>query len=186
MLKRPRIFFDTNVLEPLSKPPLQFGLDKIRRRLSEKYVYVVSPLTVDELLLGLKGGDQKYFQRDQAKMNVLRGVGQVRMLPPPATFALVQALGLEVNPPTPSGDVVKKCIETVLKAKSKAQLEQGLVPLGVGRKTVGLNFDPIEQRHEFGKTEHARILEQLRAKQLRSPTPEEWVKKSVPPLRPST
>ena len=45
-------------------------------------------------------------------------------------------------------------------------------------KMAGLNFELIEQLLESGKAEHTRLLELLRAKQLRRPLPEEWVKAS--------
>ena len=177
-MKLPRLFFDTNVLESLATPPFNAYLEKIRKHLSHEFVYVLSPLTVDELLLGIHSGDEQFFRKDQAKMEVLRGVGQIRLLPFPASFALKQALEIHVNPPTASAAVVKKSIDAVIRARSKAHLEQGLVPLRLSRKTGGLNFEPIVQRHTLGKAEHARILESLRAKQVRRPTSVEWVKKS--------
>ncbi len=174
-MNKPRLFFDTNILETLASSPLY---ERVRKYLSARYTYVISPLTVDELLLGIKGGDEQFFDRNQAKMKVLRGVGQMRILRPPATFVLKQVLGVHVNPPTASVVEIEKCIDVVLRAHSKGQLEQGLVPLRNSRKTGGLNFDPIEQRHNLGKAEHARILESLRAKELRKPKPNEWVKTS--------
>jgi hypothetical protein len=177
-MRGPRIFFDTNVLEPLSKPPLGASLEKIRRLLLQKYSYVVSPLTVDELLLGVRGGEERYFAKDQAKMNILRGTGNLHVLAPPGTYALKHGLELHVLPPTDPPAVVKKLIGVFLKAKSRQQLEQGFVHLPLHRSPLGVNFEPIEQRHGWGKAEHARLLEELRAKAIRRPSPEEWVAKS--------
>lgn len=177
-MKRPRLFFDTNILEPLATPPLDANLPRIRRYLAENFVVMVSPLTLDELLLGIKNGDERYFAKDQAKMRVLRGAGRLRLLPPPAKFAIKQALGIDTSPPTPPATIIQKTIATILRASSKTQLEQGFVALPHSKKKCGVNFEPIEQRHDWGKSEHARILDELRKKQLRRPTPVEWVKKS--------
>jgi hypothetical protein len=177
------MFFDTNVLEPLSKPPLDASLDRIRRHLSQKYVYVVSPLTIDELLLGAHGGDPKLFTRDQAKMRVLRGAGKLQVIDPPATFALKQVLRLNISPPSPVE--VAKTVEVFLRARSRQELEEGLVPRRFGR-TGGINFEAVTQRHVWGRTEHARILELLRVKSIRRPTAEEWVRRSFRDFAPAT
>jgi hypothetical protein len=69
-------------------------------------------------------------------------------------------------------------IRSVLRAKSKAESEQGLVSQRLNTKTGGLNFESIEQRHTWGKSEHVRLLKSLRAQELRQPTSVEWVEES--------
>jgi hypothetical protein len=178
-VKRNRLFLDTNILEPLATLPLSASLPKIRKYLSANFVVMISPLTVDELLLGINGGDERFFVKDQEKLRVLHGVGRLRLLPSPAKFAIKSVLGIDTNPSTPSENVIKHTIDAVLRANSRSQLEQGLVPLRYTKKrTGGVTFESIEQRHNQGKSDHAQILNQLRQKQLRRPTPVEWVKKS--------
>lgn len=182
-MRRPRLFFDTNVPQTLAAPSRRAILPRLRKHLAQNYVVMVSPLTVDELLLGILGGDESFFARDQYKMKLLRGEGQLRVLSSPARFAIKQVLGLDTNPPTPSKSEISKIIDTVLRAKTKAQLEQGLVPQPYSKRTCGVNFEPIEERHKRGKAMHARMLESLRLGKVGRPTPLEWVKASFRDLK---
>lgn len=166
-----RLFFDTNVLQTVIA---EGCVDRVRRYTKQNYRYVVSPMTTNELLLGVANGDPLYFPKDQARASVLRGSEPFTMLALPGAFALKQLLNKPVKSPNDEKGGFKQCLKILLEAESKDQLAR----FEVGPKKRRLNFDALQARHNAGKGEHARILEALRSGELREPNQHQWVQTS--------
>jgi predicted nucleic acid-binding protein len=81
------IFFDTQVASTLAKADAEWS-NRFWRRIKNEFKYVISPLTIFELLFGLANSEQSYFGEQKERFRVLMGTSQPRVWPLPEDFAL--------------------------------------------------------------------------------------------------
>ena len=90
-----RIFFDTQVVSRIASESTAFRA-RFWKRIKRDHHYVISPLTMFELLFGLAGSDSRKFAQHQERFRVLSGNGRAIILTFPEHFAIRKSIGLDI------------------------------------------------------------------------------------------
>jgi hypothetical protein len=164
-----RIFFDTNTLEIL-RSSNSIEAPRLRQYIGSRYRYIISPLTVAELLRGIHNGDPTKFYRDKEKALILRGNPPPRVIELPGKFVFREVISRVVEFPGDTRNLFHCAFKQLLRAKSREELQSG--PKGVS--TDNLNRFHIEEEKK-----HYRMLENVRSGSYHRPKDAlEWVKTS--------
>ncbi len=170
-----QIFVDTNVCNHVAYQNLDHQWRSIGTYVLSNYKYVISPITLIELLGKIGRGDARYFEKNRKALRVLLGTRTKRtFLRFPGQFVLRHTLGY--NAPTKLGPRdFENWTRIALKAPDKASLQNGEVQLyNAPHKTFGFDFQLHETQRDQGKTQHIRILEEVRGGRKRPSTPLRW------------
>lgn len=167
-MDRKSMFLDTNTCERMASP-------KTRSVISKRFSIVVSPLSLMELIDGIRGGtSEDHFRADQKKMAALTGTDpkRRRFLRWPVAFVLQTVLARNHNLPIEQPLALRKIATCVLRAHSKSHLDAGTVRLSVGNGW-GINLDNVQERQDLGKSIHREWLREAKTGK-RFPGPEQW------------
>lgn len=159
-----RLILDTNICDRLRDP----AWVHIRKRINRDFRIVVSPNTFAELLHSIKGAQtDEHFEIRKERIRVMTGNRRPVFLDFPAQFVLRSALGMDegpVNPPL--GALGPKDFSlwhrVVMKAKSRADLQNADVVLPLHRERLGFDVDLVDKYQKAGKNFHRLSLERIR------------------------
>src|SRR2546428_5537401 len=70
-MKKPRIFFDTNVCNDIAYRNLNREWRIVSKYISRHYRYAISPLTMLELMIKIGRGHERYFEKNRRAPNVM-------------------------------------------------------------------------------------------------------------------
>ncbi len=176
----PKLILDTNVCGKLLTPVYRGDLEEIKRCLSRNFRLVVSAETFIELLDAIKGGDGTHFESDKERLRLMAGGGSPTFLGLPGAFMLSKVFGIRcANIPSVSKlgpSDFEKWFRLTLRAKSREEALQSGVRDPLEQRRKAWVFDPtvITRQQRAAKTAHRRILEDVRDRQQRCPSPEVW------------
>lgn len=176
MLK-PRIFFDTSICIDVADGAISLtDWQGIWKRLTTHFRYCISPLTLNELLIGLGRGDTEHFCKNQQALRVLSGTsGRRKFLKFPGRFVIENVLGIQIPQPKFEPRDFEGWLGVALRARDKESLESGRVDLKpYGLRTFGMNLAVIDEQTRKGKKDHAEALNRLRGGTLRAPSAKQW------------
>jgi len=176
-INKPRLFFDTNILEPLLSLFGESSIRKLFRSIHDQYAYVTSPLTVTELMDGIQNGDPQYFGKDKRKADLLLPFSYTRVLALPKGFILKSVLNREIK----ESRRFKIALDWTLRALTRDELQAFDVPERSTSKTGGADLKRFSNDILLGKQEHIDIYNNLRQGELFRPDAREWVVESFRP-----
>ncbi len=176
-MRRPKLFLDSSICIDAAKeivPPDKWA--QVWRYLSKSYRYLISPLTLAELLVGIGRGKTEYFDTNRKALRILRStLKRKRFLRLPGHFVRETLFGDSSRKPRFEPEDFTRWMEIVLRAPDKAALESGRVNLPYQfRQTFGFDFGHIDQELQKGKDEHAHLLQHLREGKLVRPSVNVW------------
>jgi hypothetical protein len=174
---KPRLFFDTQICITVGKRLVdQRCWTRVWRYVKENFQYVISPLTLCELLRGVASGTDLYFDENREAIRVLiPSLAHPRFLEFPAAFVLKTVLNCTQGAPSLGTEEFEKWVRVVLRASSKDQLECGDVRLGPG-STRRYGFDSTLHVAQLlqGEREHIEQPDELRKGNLHVPSQRAW------------
>jgi len=173
MSSKLKIFFDTSLCIEIGKGKLSGYPD----RTFKEFRYQISPLTVYELIAGLATGQDSFFNRNREALRAVYPTGPKRFLPLLRSFIPKQLFGENIKLP-PSVDVdFDLWIKTVLKARTREELESGKLKVGLkGRKGFGLDLESINKQMRQIEDGFANLLTAFRKTGAPLLTPDIWAK----------
>jgi len=161
-MPKKRIFLDTNVCIDIASYKLEQEWLSIRRYVLQDYKYVISPLTLLEILIKIGRGDKRYFEKNRKALQVLVGTKKNKtFLDFPGRFLLKHVVG-NTTPPKFRPQDFEQWTRAVLKARDKTALEHGTVKFWHPRRAYGLDFFRVDQQLQDGKDNHRHTLEGVR------------------------
>lgn len=168
-----KIFFDTSLCIDIGNRKLSEPPDWAYRR----FRYYISPLTVYELVAGLATGQDNYFNRNREAIRSVYPTGPKRFLPLLRSFIPKQLFGETIKLPQSVDVDFDLWIKTVLKARTRQELESGKLRVGLkGRKGIGLRLESINEQMRQIEDGFANLLTAFRKTGAPSLTPEIWAK----------
>lgn len=184
MTTRHKLFLDTSVCSHVAgrKPISAAEWSKVQNYISENYEYVMSPITLYELLNGFERRPDAQFLKDRKVFEVLYAPrGKKRFLRWPSRFVLETVFGdFRLKKDFEPNDL-DRWVRVVLAARDKVALRTLNVELpNHPDQTFGLRLIHFESAVEKVKQEHIKILQELAA-DLRTGVPlcserNEWAK----------
>lgn len=161
-MARNRLFFDTSVCTRIAYHKPEKEESFIRRYIDATYEYVVSPLTLLELLIKIGRGNEEYFEKNRKSLRVLAADPEkLIFLDFPGSHLLRHIFGL--LPTVKFGpEEFRSWIQVVLSASSLDDSVRGNVDLGDKERLFGLDFNLIDAQLQEGKDDHRLILEGIR------------------------
>jgi hypothetical protein len=174
---KPKLFFDSQICIDIANRTLdERRWARTWRYVRQNFRYVVSPLTLCELLRGVACGTELYFNENREAIRVLvPSPARDRFLPFPSAFVLKTVLNCEQGAPSLPTRQFDMWVRVVLKASSKHELEAGDVRLGPSSAcTYGFNSGLHVSQLLDGEREHVAELQKLREGDLLIPSRLAW------------
>ena len=173
-MARHRLFLDTNICSRIAYQNLEKEAAQVRRYIKTKYEYVVSPLTLTELLIKIGRGNEPYFEKNRKSLQVLiADQNDPVFLDFPGSHLLRHILGRPAVAKFGPADF-NLWIKVVLQASTLADLQKGAVDIGDTDLVFGLDFGVVDAQQQEGKDDHRRILEGIRDGSRNPASPLEW------------
>jgi hypothetical protein len=174
---KPKLFVDTQICIDVTKRLVDERLwARVWRYITGSFEYVISPLTLCELLHGVAAGTDIYFNQNRKAIRVLVPPHRVkRFLDFPGAFVLKTVLHRKIEVQRIEPEEFDTWVKLVLKARSKAELEWGGVRLGCSSaRRYGFDFRLHIAQHLDGHQVHVDQLKQLRNGDLQVPSRFAW------------
>ncbi len=174
---KPRLFLDTQICINVGKRLIaQRTWDRVWRHITSNFEYVISPLTLCELLRGVASGTDRHFNENREAIRVLVPPHKrKRFLDLPAAFALKTVLNCNRGAPSLGTQDFEMMARVVLRAPSKNALEAGDARLGrSSARTYGFNSTLHVAQLLEGEREHVEQLQKLRKGDLQVPSHLTW------------
>ena len=177
---RPKIFLDTGICINVANgiiDPAEWR--RVQKWIASRYRYVISFITLKELLIKLARGSDAYFEQNKRPLRVLWSPANRSFLPYPAVLALRTALGMRsVARSDDSGMIEEQWAKTVLgnvlKAPNKAALKRGIKVRNQRGSMWTFDLDHFDTHENSPQMEHAQLLEGIRDGNIEMPKPNSW------------
>ena len=174
---KPRLFLDTQICIDIGKRVIDRRMwARVWRHITSNFQYVISPLTLCEVLTGVASGTDRYFNENREALRVLVPPNsQKRFLGLPAAFVLQTVLCHKIEAQGFAPKDFDTWVKVVLRAPNKHALEAGDVPLGVSStQTYGFDSSLHVAQLSQGEHEHVQELHKLRNGILEIPSSLVW------------
>lgn len=174
---KPRLFFDTQIcINVGNRSVSERRWASVWRYVTQNFQYVISPLTLCELLRGVACGTDRHFNENREAIRVLVPPHRHKcFLDFPAAFVLKAVLGCQQGAPSVGTQEFERWVRVVLRARSKDALEAGDVRLGASStRSYGFDFNLHVGQLLQGEREHVEQLQELRKGNLQVPSRLAW------------
>jgi hypothetical protein len=173
---RPRLFLDTNICIHVANGTIDPSeWSRVQRRITTKYRYCVSLITLKELFSKIARGSEGYFERNKGPLRILDGPSKKTFLPYPSVFALRTVLRKAAARIDNSGLAEEEWARTVLRAvldaPSKRLLKTGIPVRNRRRRMQTFDLDHFDSHENRPQNEHAQLLEGIRDGKVELPEP---------------
>jgi hypothetical protein len=170
-LRRPKFIFDVHIPSYVQSGKItQPEWRSVLKFLSSRARYAVSSITLYELIAGIDGGDDAHFPDNQDQLKILCEPAGREFLPLASDFVRSVVFKLPIRARAFESDKLKRWVDVILKAPSKADLLAGNVV--VRGQTYGSDLASRVDEIRQGKKQDAKRLEKLQRNQPRVWTPE--------------
>lgn len=175
-MPRPIVFFDTNVVIAVARGTItEDDWSTVKRYISSAFSYRLSPLTLVELLMGIRRGDDAHFEQNREPVKILTSFGgRPRFFPFPGAFAGSVIFGRHLATPRFEPEDFEGWLTVVLRARNRGEVQSGVELPGRVRTLNGLDLATLERDLEAGNAQHVERLERVRAGRLAIPTRMQW------------
>jgi len=173
----PKLFLDTQISIDVGKRLIdQRTWARVWRHVTTKFQYVISPLTLCELLRGVASGTESYFNENREAIRVLVPPHKRKhLLDLPAGFVLKTVLNRRQRDPSLWAQDYETWVKVVLRARTKNELEAGDVQLAHGSaRTYGFDSHLHVAQLMQGERVHLEQLQALRNGNLHVPSHLAW------------
>jgi hypothetical protein len=174
---RNKIVYDTQIVSNAAAGiiPAQ-EWTRVSHYISSKCRYCISLNTLYELLAGLASGDDSHFEENQNRLRFLCPPYRKEFLPLVGDFLRTRVFGKPLRRRDFHPSRLGLWPKIILRAKYRAQLEGGVTldsPTHKGRR-YGFSLAALLRQIQEGKTNHSRVLGELRSGTLRRSSPQIW------------
>ena len=173
---KPKLFLDTQICIDIAKRVIDRRMwARVWRKIMSRFQYVISPLTLCEILRGIASGTDLYFDDNREALRVLVPPNsEKRFLAFPAAFVLQTVPCHKTEAQGFGAKDFEKWVKVVLMAPNKHALEAGNVSLGGSVRTYGFNCGLHVAQLSQGEHEHVEELQKLRGGSLQVPSNLAW------------
>lgn len=172
---RQKIFFDTNICINVANGTIpQAEWRKVRQHIEARYSYLISFVTLKELLAKISRGTDDYFEENKKSLRVLCEHGQQEFLPYPAVFALRTVLGLKSvarRSWLPEEELYETVCKAILQASGKAQLKDGVQHPDNPRGIFWFDIDHFDRHENEPQVGHLNLLQGMQDGSVNMPDP---------------
>lgn len=169
----PKFIFDAQIPSDVQSGRIaRADWELVLKYISSRARYAISSITLYELIAGIDGGDDAHFPENRDRMKVLYEPARRKLLPLASDFVRRTLFGLPVRTKAFQPDKLKRLIEVILHASTKADLKDGRVRLR--GQTYGSPISELADQIRRGKKVDADRLERLRQGLLCASTQDTW------------
>jgi hypothetical protein len=128
--RRPKFIFDAQIPSYVQSGRIaRADWESVLKYMSSRARYAISSITLYELIAGIDGGDDAHFPENRDRVKVLYEPARRKLLPLASDFVRRTLFGLPVRAKAFQPDKLKRLIEVIMHASTKADLEGGRVGL---------------------------------------------------------
>jgi hypothetical protein len=172
-LRRPKFIFDVHIPAYVQKGKIgRADWESVLKYMSSGARYAISSITLYELVAGIDGGDDAHFPENRDRLKILYEPAHRELLPLASDFVRRTVFGLPIRVTTFNSDKLKKWIQVILHARTKADLRDGRVV--VRGQSYGTDLASRADEIRKGKRQDAERLEKLRSGDLHASTSDTW------------
>jgi len=172
-LRRQRFIFDVHIPAYMQKGKIaRADWESVLKYMSSRARYAISSITLYELVAGIDGGDDAHFPENRDQLRILYEPAHRELFPLASDFVRRTVFGLPIRVKTFKSDKLKKWIQVILHARTKADLRNGRVM--VRGQSYGTDLASRASEIRKGKRQDAERLEKLRSGKLHASTPDTW------------
>jgi hypothetical protein len=172
-LRRPKFIFDVHIATYVqSRKIARSDWESVLKYMSSRARYAITSITLYELIAGIVGGDDAHFPQNRDRLKILYEPAGRELLPLASDFVRQTVFGLPIRAEAFQPDKLRKCIEVILRAPTKADLRDGRVI--VRGQSYGSDIASRAEDILKGKRQDAERLEKLRSGGLHASTPDTW------------
>ena len=174
-LRRPKFIFDVHIPTYVQSGKItQTEWKSVLKFLSSHARYAVTSITLYELIAGIDGGDDAHFPDNQDQLKILCEPAGREFLPLASDFVRSVVFRLPIRARAFESHKLKRWVDVILKAPSKADLLAGNVV--VRGQTYGSDLASRVDEIRQGKKQDVARFEKLQRGQRRASTPESWAR----------
>lgn len=134
--------------------------------------YAICSITLYELIAGIDGGDEAHFPENRDRLKILYEPAGRELLPLASDFVRSVVFNLQIRAKAFQPSKLKRWVEVILNARTKADLRDGRVTLR--GQSYGSDISRLVEHVRKGKEQDAERLEKLRRGELKPSTPNTW------------
>jgi hypothetical protein len=172
-LRRPKFIFDLHIASYVQSGRIQrYDWETVLRYMSHRARYAICSITLYELIAGIEGGDEAHFPENRDRLKILYEPANRELLPLASDFVRLNLFGLPIRAQAFQPSKLKRWVEVMLHARTKAELRDGRVMLrGL---SYGSDISRLVGLISKGKKQDAERLEKLRLGDRKPSTSKSW------------
>ena len=183
--RRPKFIFDLHIASYVQSGRIQRrDWEAVLRYMSHRARYAICSVTLYELMAGIDGGDEAHFSENRDRLKILYEPAGREPLPLASDFVRFVVFHLPIRARAFQPSRLKKWVEVILHARTKAELRTGQVVMR-GR-SYGSDISRLVEHVRKGKKQDAERLEKLRRGELKPSTPNTWAEQLLSRMEVST